>query len=101
MGRPLIFSDSRRLPEDRLSASSVGGRGIRFHRADSQEEQDSVIAFGQHCRLTASLVTHLSYDYKAKRSVTASVPGLLPPGGEHAPRIERYDDSGPYDQGEG
>lgn len=94
--RAVFFADSRRLPEDRLSASSVGGCGIRFHRADSQEEQDSVIAFGQHCRLTASLVTHLSYDYKAKRSVAASVPGLLTPGGEHAPRIERYDDAGPY-----
>ncbi|MDR0775368.1 MAG: type VI secretion system tip protein VgrG, partial [Azonexus sp.] len=92
----VFFADSRLLPEDRLSASSTGGRGIRFHRADSQEEQDTVLAFGQHCRLTASLVTHLSHDYKAKRSVAASVPGLLPPGGEHAPRIERYDDAGPY-----
>ena len=94
--RAVFFADSRLLPEDRLSASAVGGHGIRFHRADAQEDQDSVLAFGQHCRLTASLVTHLAHDYKSKRSHAASVPGSLAPGGEHAPRLERYDDAGPY-----
>ena len=94
--RVTIFADSRSFPEDILSASANGGRGIRFHRADSQEDQDAVLAFGEQRRLLSALTTHLAYDYKAKRSVVASVPTALPFASEQAPRLESYDDAGPY-----
>lgn len=94
--RVTVFANSRSFPEDHLSQSAHGGRGIRFHRADSQENQDSVLAFGEHRRLMCGLTTLLSHDYKAKRSVTASVPTGQAIGGEHAPVLESYDDVGPY-----
>ncbi len=94
--RIVLFADSRSLPEDVLSQSANGGRGIRYHRADSQEDQDVILAFGQHRRLLSSVVTHLAYDYKAKKSNAASVPTAKPYAGDHAPRLESYDDSGPY-----
>lgn len=91
-----FFADSRGFPEDILSQSATGGLGLRFHRADSQEDQDSVLAFGEHRRLVSGVTTLLSHDYKAKRSVTSSVPTLHALGGEHAPCLESYDDAGPY-----
>lgn len=94
--RITIFADSGSFPEDILSQSANGGRGIRFHRADSQEDQDAVVAFGEHRRLLVAQRTHLAYDYKAKRSVVASVPTAQAFAGEHAPRLESYDDAGPY-----
>ncbi|MFN4325619.1 MAG: type VI secretion system Vgr family protein [Azonexus sp.] len=92
--RIVLFAESRSQPEDRLSAASPVG--IRFHRADSQEEQDAVVAFGEHRRLFAAQITHLAYDYTAKRAVTASVPTALDFAGANAPRLESYDDTGPY-----
>ncbi|HEX6736501.1 MAG TPA: type VI secretion system Vgr family protein, partial [Azonexus sp.] len=94
--RIVFFADSRSLPEDRLSQSANGGRGIRYHRADSQEDQDVVLAFGERRRLLSAHVTHLSYDYKAKKAVTASVPTALAFASDRAPRLESYDDAGPY-----
>jgi type VI secretion system VgrG family protein len=91
--RVIIFADSRSLPEDQLSATSGG---IRFHRADSQEEQDSVIAFGQHLRLSGGLTTFLAWDYKAKKTVVGSVPTTQAFAGAHSRRLESYDDAGPY-----
>lgn len=92
--RVVLFADSRSQPEDLLSAAAPAG--IRFHRADSQEEQDAVVAFGEHRRLLAAKVTHLAFDYKAKKAVTASVPTALDFAGANAPRLESYDDCGPY-----
>ena len=57
-----IFADSQQVPEDLVSQSANGERGIRFHRADSQEDQDSVLAFGQQRRLTSNHLTAVSYD---------------------------------------
>ena len=94
--RVRLFADSQRFPEDILSQSANGGRGIRYHRADSQEEQDAVLAFGQQRRLTSNLLSAISYDYKAKKSVTLNIPGATPMGGEHAPQLESYDDPGLY-----
>lgn len=91
-----IFADSQQVPEDLVSQSANGGRGIRFHRADSQEDQDSVLAFGQQRRLTSNHLTAVSYDYKAKRSVTLSIPGNRPGSGQNAPLLESYDDPGLY-----
>ncbi|HLO65275.1 MAG TPA: type VI secretion system Vgr family protein, partial [Azonexus sp.] len=91
-----LFADSQRFPEDIVSQSASGGRGIRFHRADSQEDQDAVLAFGQERRLTSNHLTAISYDYKAKKSVSQNIPGATPIGGEHAPLLESYDDPGLY-----
>jgi len=94
--RLTLFADSRGFPEDILSQSANGGRGIRFHRADSQEDQDAVLAFGEHRRLKSTLVSTVAYDYKAKQSVVASVPTAVKFGGDHAPHLESYDDPGLY-----
>ena len=94
--RLTIFADSCLFPEDVMSQSGAGGRGIRYHRADSQEDQDVLLAFGEHRRLLSAVTTLISHDYKAKRSIAASVPTVLKPGGEHAPLLESYDDAGPY-----
>ncbi len=91
-----LFADNLRFPEDSLSQSANGGRGLRYHRADSQEEQDAIVAFGQHRRLTSNQITAISYDYKAKKSVALSIPGASPAGGQHAPQLESYDDPGLY-----
>lgn len=94
--RIAIFADSRDFPEDILSQSANGGRGIRFHRADSQEEQDVVLAFGEQRRLSTGKTTVLTWDYKAKRAIATSVPTAFALGGANAPRLEAYDDAGPY-----
>lgn len=89
-----LFADSLGFPEDTLSQSSNGGRGLRYHRADSQEEQDAIVAFGQQRRLTSNRITAISYDYKAKKSVALSIPGTSSVGGKHP--LESYDDPGLY-----
>ena len=91
-----LFADSRRFPEDILSQSANGGRGLRYHRADSQEAQDAIVAFGEQRRLTSSVLSAISYDYKAKKTVSLNVPGSQSIGGEHAPVLESYDDPGLY-----
>lgn len=94
--RMRIFADSRDLPEDSQSASGIGGAGIRYHRADSQEEQDAVVAFGAHRRFGIGLSTALSYDYKNKRAVTVTVPTAQAYGSANAPAIEQYSYDGLY-----
>jgi len=94
--RLTLFADSRSFPEDILSQSANGGRGIRFHRADSQEDQDAVLAFGEQRRLLSALNTALAYDYKAKCNVASSVPTAQKFAGEHAPLLESYDHPGLY-----
>lgn len=94
--RLVLFSDSPSLeacPED---PSSAAAGGIRFHRANSQEESDAIQAFGGEAHFSAHASTVLSWDYKAKRSVAASVPALQPPGGPNAPALEHYDAPGAY-----
>ncbi|TVO67605.1 type VI secretion system Vgr family protein [Denitromonas ohlonensis] len=91
-----LFADSPRWPEDALSEHANGGRGIRFHRADSQEDQDAIVAFGECRRFGAAIGSVLSYDYKAKRAVAVSLPTALSIGGTQAPALEAYDDAGLY-----
>nr|WP_246265629.1 type VI secretion system tip protein VgrG [Aromatoleum diolicum] len=90
-----LFADSTRFAEDAQSEHANGGRGIRFHRADSQEAQDAIVAFGARRRFSIGLATALAYDYRSKRAVAASVPTAHALGGAHAPRLERYDYAGP------
>jgi type VI secretion system secreted protein VgrG len=92
----LIFSANDGLPEDVVSARALGGSGVRFHRAASQEEQDAITAFGGERILAASLSTALSWDYKAKAALSASLPTTHQFGSAQAPQIECYDVPGAY-----
>ncbi|WP_444844956.1 type VI secretion system Vgr family protein [Duganella caerulea] len=92
----VLFADSTQdsaVPED---ASSAAGGGLRYHAARVGESQDTIQALRANRRLHASLMTVLSYDYKAKKSTAASVPALLPAGGAKAPMVESYDHPGQY-----
>ena len=89
-------TDAKATPEDAVSQSGLGGPGIRFHGARSREEQDSIQAIACQRRLTVALTTVLSLDYKAKQSVSASVPTGHNLGGGNAPVLESYDAPGLY-----
>ena len=92
----VLFADSSAdsaVPED---ASSAAGGGIRFHGARAGEQGDTIQAFSTSRSLGAALATVLSYDYKAKQAVVASVPTRLAVGGGRAPQLESYDTPGQY-----
>jgi uncharacterized protein involved in type VI secretion and phage assembly len=92
----VLFADSSAdsaVPED---ASSAAGGGIRFHGARVGEQGDTMQAFSTARSLNTALATVLSYDYKAKQAVAASVPARTAVGGQHAPRLESYDTPGQY-----
>ncbi|ATD63825.1 type VI secretion system tip protein VgrG [Janthinobacterium svalbardensis] len=92
----LVFADSSQAcatPED---ASSAQGGGIRFHGARVGEPGDSVQALSARRSLHVGLSSVLSYDYKAKKAVAASVPTNMVIGGKNAPLLESYDTPGQY-----
>src|SRR5574343_1668971 len=91
-----LFADSQRFPEDILSQSANGGQGLRYHRADSQEDQDAILAFGQQYRFGVSQISAIAYDYKAKCSVSLNIPSAQPIGGKNAPVLESHDHPGLY-----
>lgn len=84
----VIFGDSPALPEDITSTSATG---LRYHRADAVEEQDTVQFMGQHHRLSHRRITLLSSDYKSRQAITASRPVGLEREG-----LESYDPVGDY-----
>jgi hypothetical protein len=88
-GRMVLFSDSSRLCAAPQDASSAAGGGIRYHAAGALEKSDSIQYLQASRKLGVAIVTVLSYDYKAKRSVNISVPTKFPIGGKHAQRIEK------------
>jgi type VI secretion system secreted protein VgrG len=92
----LIFANTDALPEDTVSAHALGGAGVRFHKAGSQESQDAVTAFGAQRILQAAVSATLSWDYKGKRSVSVSVPTDQDFGSKNAPQLETYDVPGAY-----
>ncbi|KAB8064606.1 type VI secretion system Vgr family protein [Janthinobacterium violaceinigrum] len=92
----VLFADSSTLsavPED---ASSAAGGGLRFHGARAMEQADAIQALRRGRALSTSIATVLSYDYKAKKAVSASVPTRLAPGGKNAMVLESYDAPGQY-----
>ncbi|STQ92370.1 Uncharacterized protein conserved in bacteria [Janthinobacterium lividum] len=92
----IVFADSSQVcatPED---ASSAQGGGLRFHGARVGEPGDSVQALSARRSLQVGLSSVLSYDYKAKKAVAASVPTNMALGGKHAPVLESYDTPGQY-----
>jgi type VI secretion system secreted protein VgrG len=70
----VIFANSVEVSATPEDAGSAAGGGIRFHGARAGEASDSVQALRSHRSLRASLSTVLSYDYKSKRAISASVP---------------------------
>ncbi|WP_156369441.1 type VI secretion system Vgr family protein, partial [Duganella sp. Leaf126] len=92
----VLFADSTDNSATIEDASSAAGAGIRFHGARAAEASDTITALRAHRSLRAGLSTVLSYDYKAKKAVAASVPTRGAVGGERAPRIESYDTPGQY-----
>jgi type VI secretion system secreted protein VgrG len=97
--RIVFFADSTQTsacPEDATSASALGGHGIRYHGARAGEAQDSIQGLSARERLGAAAVSTLSYDYKSKQIVAATVPTNLAVGGKHAPMLEHYDAPGAY-----
>ena len=92
----IVFADSSQVcatPED---ASSAQAGGIRFHGARVGEPGDSVQALSARRSLHVGLSSVLSYDYKAKKAVVASVPTNMVLGGKNAPLLESYDTPGQY-----
>ncbi|KAB8044131.1 type VI secretion system tip protein VgrG [Janthinobacterium rivuli] len=92
----IVFADSSQVcatPED---ASSTQGGGLRFHGARVGEPGDSVQALSARRSLQVGLSSVLSYDYKAKKAVAASVPTNMVLGGKNAPMLESYDTPGQY-----
>lgn len=83
-------------PEDDMSASGLGGPGIRFHRAGIIEDQDTLQALGGERALPTAVATATGWDYKAKRVVAASTPTRGGFGGEQAPWLEGFDHCGAY-----
>ncbi|HEY4317356.1 MAG TPA: type VI secretion system Vgr family protein [Herbaspirillum sp.] len=99
----LLFADTTlpaTFPEDASSKSALGGAGIRFHGASSRQEQDAIQTLAAKRTLQPASVTLLSYDYKNKAAVTASVPTNHAFGGKQAPRLESYDTPGVYAYGD-
>ena len=95
----VLFADSSQLsavPED---ASSEAGGGIRFHGVRAGEQQDTIQALQARRSLSATLTSLLSYDYKAKKSVSASAPAMQ----QYAklPALESFDVPGQYAYADG
>jgi type VI secretion system VgrG family protein len=85
--RLVLFTDSTQF-------TPLGA--IRFHRNAGIEESDAIQTFHAHRTLQPAITTISSWDYRAKRVTTASLPTAHTFGGEHAPRVESYDWSGVY-----
>lgn len=91
----VIFADSTQVKATPEDPSSKLDGGIRFHNARAGERQDTVQALIAERRITASLATVLSYDYKSKKVVVASSPSRLHHGGNLA-APESFDVPGQY-----
>ncbi|MDY0977925.1 type VI secretion system Vgr family protein [Massilia sp. CFBP9012] len=90
----VLFADSSQpssVPED---ASSASHGGIRYHGVSSVEQRDSVQSLHAHQQLHASLMTVLSSDYKARRSVSGNSPSHV--RYNKLPELESYDVPGQY-----
>jgi type VI secretion system secreted protein VgrG len=97
--RMVLFADSTQanaFADDSTSRDSIAGQGIRYHNARAGEAQDTVQALAAAVSLGAASVTTLSYDYKAKKIVAASVPTNRQVGSMNAPQLESYDTPGLY-----
>lgn len=86
--RLIIFGDSPTLPEDPTSSSATG---LRFHRADATQVQDTIQGMGRVHQLGSHRVTLMSCDYKSRQAISASRPI-----GQEREGLESYDPVGDY-----
>lgn len=71
-----IFADASQLPEDRSAQHSLGGKGIRFHRAGSTEEQDCITQLSKQVHaLAPGLTATLAWHDTGRHAVAASSSG--------------------------
>ncbi len=92
----MLFADStlkEATPED---ASSAAGGGLRYHAARAGEQRDSIQSLRAARSLISGAVAVTSYDYKAKKAVSKSVPTRLNNFGKHAQLPESFDYPGQY-----
>jgi len=90
----VLFADTTTgsaIPDDRSSR----GLGVRFHGAHARETSDTVQALAAARRIGPSSTTLLSYDYKAKKAVSSSVPARQA-ASPKLPALESYDAPGQY-----
>ncbi|MEO7494233.1 MAG: type VI secretion system Vgr family protein [Massilia sp.] len=92
----VLFADSRQASAAPRDASSARLGAIRYHASGATEQADGIDGLETRRKLIAAKRTVASYDYKAKRLITATVVTNLPLGGKHAPALESYDYSGQY-----
>ncbi len=91
----VLFADSTQLsaiPED---PSSGAAGGIRYHGARSAETSDSVQSLSTGRSLMSSHSSLLSYDYKSKKIIQASVP-TRQHGSKNLPVLEYFEAPGQY-----
>jgi type VI secretion system VgrG family protein len=89
--RLVLFVDSTQFGE----VPGTDG-GIRFHRHAAVEKSDSIQGFHAHRTLQAAVTTLSTWDYKAKRAITASLATAHDFAGPDAPHVESFDWSGVY-----
>lgn len=82
--------------EDVVSASALGGPGVRYHASGAQERQDAIQFFAGTRSLTAASSVVLGWDDEAKRAVAADMPSVQAWGGANAPALQDYDLPGVY-----
>ncbi|MGQ0599855.1 type VI secretion system Vgr family protein [Aquabacterium sp.] len=96
----VFFVSSAQQPQDAISASSLGGAGIRFHGSSSQEVQDSIQALGSVRKLGPTATAVQGWDYKAHAAITAEVPTAHEWGGDEATSLQSwltsYDPTGDF-----
>jgi Rhs element Vgr protein len=92
----VLLADSSRQSATPEDASSAAGQGLRFHNARAGEQSDTIQALRHTRQLVSGAVSVLSYDYKAKSAVSATVPTRMSDLGKHAHQPESYDYPGQY-----
>lgn len=91
----VLFADSTQrcaVPED---ISSAAGGGLRYHAARAGEQSDTVQSLFMRRSLRSSSSTLLSYDYKTRKVVSASV-ATHAQGGASLPLLDHYETPGQY-----
>ncbi|MDO9238152.1 MAG: type VI secretion system Vgr family protein [Aquabacterium sp.] len=86
----IFFADSAKQPQDAISASSLGGQGIRFHRSNSQEAQDSIQALASVLSLGATATTVQGWDYAANSATTFEAPTTGQWGSQEARKLQSW-----------
>ena len=71
-----------------VATDSFNFAGIRWHRGDSQEEQDVLTDWQQGRRIGINQTTTVSWHWPGKRCVSASEPSAFRPA--HVPTLESY-----------